>query len=95
MVKEIIKRICVVISYSILVFSCVEDIDFEQTKDFEATPVLESSLIFFDEPANRFLDSGNEITVIQDSVLVNFFNDKFIIDNLVKAEFQFEIMYNF
>tara|TARA_R110000868_G_scaffold403811_1_gene681440 strand:+ start:1648 stop:2211 length:564 start_codon:yes stop_codon:yes gene_type:complete len=92
MVKEIIKRICVVISYSILVFSCVEDIDFEQTKDFEATPVLESSLIFFDEPANRFLDSGNEITVIQDSVLVNFFNDKFIIDNLVKAEFQFEII---
>lgn len=92
MVKEIIKRICFVIYCSVFVFSCVEEIDFEQAKDFEATPVLESSLIFFDEPANRFLDNGNEITVIQDSVLVNFLNGKFIIDNLVKAEFQFEII---
>lgn len=92
MVKETIKRICLVIFSFILTYSCVEDIDFEQTKDFEITPVLESSLIFFDEPATTFLDSGNQISEVQDFVIVNFFNDKFIVDNLVKAEFKFEII---
>lgn len=90
MIKEVIIRICVVFCSTVLLFSCVKDIDFEQTKDFEITPVLESSLIFFNESANRFLDNGNEITIIQDFVVVDFFNDKFIVDNLIKAEFKFE-----
>ena len=73
-----------------MVCSCVEEIDFNQTKDFQIRPVLESSLIFFDEPANSFLDNGTDITVIQDFIIIDFFNDEFIVDNLDKAEFKFE-----
>ena len=90
MVKEKVKKICFTICCLIFISSCVEDIDFDQAKDFEITPVVESSLIFFDEPANTFLDNGNEITVIQDFLIIDFFNDEFMADNLVKAEFVFE-----
>lgn len=90
MVKEVIIRICVIICTAVSISSCVKDIDFDQTKDFEITPVLESSLIFFDESANVFIDNGNEIIIIQNFVIVDFFNDKFIVDNLIKAEFKFE-----
>ncbi len=90
MVKEVIVRICVIVCTTVLLCSCVEDIDFDQTKEFEITPVLESSLIFFDESANRFLDIGNEIITIQDFVIVDLFDDKFVVDNLIKAEFKFE-----
>lgn len=92
MVKELLKRVCFIFFYAVLICSCVEDIDFDQTKDLEITPVLESSLIFFDESANSFLDNGSAIGFIQDSVVVDFFNDEFIVDNLVKAEFEFETM---
>ena len=90
MIIKVGKRICFLICCAVLIFSCVKDIDFDQAKDFEITPVIESSLIFFDEPADRFLDNENEITVIQDFLIVDFFNDEFIVDNLVKAEFKFE-----
>ncbi len=70
--------------------SCTKDVDFNQINDLQITPVFESSLVFIDEPANRFLVNGNEISYLQDSVNIDFFNDSFVVDNLVKAEFLFE-----
>jgi hypothetical protein len=49
-----------------------------------------SSLIFLNEPANQFLENGVEIVFIQDSVEITFFDNKFIQDNLIKADFVFE-----
>ena len=79
----------VIIIHSVCL-SCTEPIDFDQAKDLELIPIVESSLIFFDEPANRFLQNGIPITTIQDFVEVQFFNTSFIVENLVKAEFVFE-----
>lgn len=92
MVKEKLKIFCSFIYVIAFTFSCVGDIDFEQANEFEALPVIESSLIFFDEQANKFLDNGSEIINIQDFVLVDFFNDEFVTDNLLKSEFKFEII---
>ncbi|MEC3906901.1 hypothetical protein VOI54_07710 [Tamlana sp. 2201CG12-4] len=85
------KRLYFQILLVFIATSCTKPVDFEQAKDFEITPVIESSLIFFDEPANQFLDNGSEIRVVQDFVLVSFFDDEFIVDNLIKAEFLFEV----
>ena len=90
MVKGFVNKVCFLMCFTFVLCSCFEDIDFNQTKDFQASPVLESSLIFFDEPANSFLDNTTEINVIQDFLVIDFFNDEFIVDNLVKAEFEFE-----
>jgi hypothetical protein len=72
--------------------SCTQDVSFEQARDYVLTPVVESSLVFFDEPASSFLDSGIEIEIIQDFVEIDFFGDDFIVDNLVKAEFNFNTL---
>jgi len=70
--------------------SCAEPVNFNQISDFEISPVIESSLIFLDEPANRFSNNDTELTTIQDFVQVDFFNNNFIVKNLIKAEFVFE-----
>ncbi|NMH87770.1 hypothetical protein [Flavivirga algicola] len=90
MQKQIIKYSFLVVAISLSLLSCVKDVDFDQADDFEISPVVESSLIFFEGQANRFLLNTNEIVSIKDSVTVEFFNSNFIVDNLIKSEFVFE-----
>lgn len=70
--------------------SCTSDVDFNQINDLELTPIVESSLVFLDEPANQFLDNGVEIVVVRDSMDITFFRKQFINDYLVKADLIFE-----
>ena len=90
MLKQIIKYLFLVITIHLSLFSCVKEVDFKQADDFEISPVIESSLIFFEAPANSFLLNGSELTTISDFVLADFFKNQFIVDNLIKAEFIFE-----
>lgn len=76
----------------LIVTSCVKDVDFEQADDLLISPVLESSLIFFDFPASEFEEpTGTAIVVVQDELELDIFNDEFLRDNLIKAEFFFEV----
>ena len=52
--------ICIVF---LLGISCVKEMDFDQAKDFEATPALEASLIYFDFPA---VETGRRIMNVID-----------------------------
>ena len=88
----------IVMKFGILIFpfivftSCVKDVDFEQAEDLLVMPALEVSFIHFNEPANRFVgNDGIERNVIIDSVRVEIFSDDFVVDNLRRAEFLFEI----
>ncbi|HMR15105.1 MAG TPA: hypothetical protein PKD13_01365 [Mariniflexile sp.] len=90
MIKQFVKYLFLAIIINSFYLSCTEPVDFDQINDFKTTPVVESSLIFFDEPATRFMDNGNEIATIQDFIQVDFFKSEFITDNLAKAEFVFE-----
>ncbi len=90
MLSQIIKSIFLLIAINLIVLSCTKDIDFDQANGFEITPIVESSLIFFDEPVNSFVINDTELSTIQDSVLTNLFKDRFIVENLVKSEFEFE-----
>lgn len=75
-----------------VIFSaCVSDLDFSQGEDFAISPTIDASLIYFNEPASSFVDNnGVEQTIVRDSVNIDVFNDQFIVDNLIKAEFLFE-----
>lgn len=76
----------------LLVTSCVKDVDFEQAEDLSISPVLESSLLFFNFPASEFQEpTGTAIVVVQDELELDVFNDEFLRDNLIKAEFFFEV----
>ncbi|WP_430412009.1 hypothetical protein [Kordia sp.] len=76
----------------VLITSCVKDVDFEQAEDLSISPVIESSLVFFDFPASEFQEpTGTALVVEQDALELNFFNEEFIRDNLVRAEFFFDI----
>ncbi len=89
--KRLITYLSLLVLANSLCVSCSKPVDFDQINDFEINPVVESSLIYFDEPATSFLDNGEQIATIQDYVQVEFFNSEFIIENLEKAEFVFEI----
>lgn len=88
--KQTLKYKILILTLNLMLFACTKSVDFNQINDLEITPAIESSLIFFEEPANRFLDNGNEILIIQDFIIVSLFDNDFIIDNLVKTDFVFE-----
>jgi hypothetical protein len=88
--SRISKYFLLLILLNFIFVSCTKAVDFSQADDLEITPTLESSLIFFNEAANGLLNSGNEITKIQDFIIVDLFNNEFIVDNLVKTDLIFE-----
>lgn len=87
---QVFKYPIIAIGIILLPVSCAKDVDFNQANDIQLKPVVESSLVYIDEPANRFLVNGTEITLLQDSVNIDFFNDQFVVDYLEKAEFLFQ-----
>lgn len=88
--KQILKYKILLLAISLMFFACTKDVDFNQINDLELNPVIESSLIFFDEPANRFLENGNEVLITQDFIIIDIFNNEFVVDNLVKVDLVFE-----
>jgi hypothetical protein len=89
MIPKSLKIAGVMVSLFLVFPSCVKDVDFSQVEDFEINPVVESSLVFFDEAALAFVESGSEIEIIQDFIFIEFFKDPFLVDNLEKADFLF------
>ncbi|MEM6720485.1 MAG: hypothetical protein AAF611_14255 [Bacteroidota bacterium] len=72
--------------------SCVEDVDFDQAQDIAVSPIVESSLIFFDFPASQFSEpTGTAIVVESDELELDLFGDQFFRDNLTRCEFFFEV----
>ena len=86
-----IKKILTLFVFSSALLSCVDDVDFDQADDLQIEPVIEASLVFFEEPASSFLDEdGTEAETVQDTVRIEVFSDEFVVDNVIKAEFLFE-----
>lgn len=89
MLRTLLQFGCVILFIGIMT-SCVKDVDFDQADDLLVTPAMEISLVRFNEPASRFTENGQEVSVIRDSVRIEIFNDDFVVDNLRRAEFLFE-----
>jgi hypothetical protein len=84
-----IYHIITVLTGLLFLNTCTKDVDFNQIDDLEINPIVESSIIYFNAPASQFYNNG-EITVTQDFVLVDIFNNSITLDYLTKAEFTFE-----
>jgi len=84
-------NLTILLVFGIIITSCTKDVDFNQADSIEISPVVVSSLIFFNEPPSRFVNGGVEITTVTDSIKdINILTGQFLVDNLVKAEFLFE-----
>lgn len=90
MIKKILKYSVLLFVFVITETSCTKDVDFNQINDLILTPVFESSLIYIDEPASRFLVQGNEVTYVQDAANIDFFQEDYVVEHLIKADFFFE-----
>ncbi|NCO63193.1 MAG: hypothetical protein GW839_05600 [Flavobacteriales bacterium] len=87
---KVFKYLIITLIIVLVSTSCTKEVDFNQVNNIQLTPVIESSLVFINEPANRFLVNGTEISGLQDSANIDVFNDEFVIDYLEKAEFLFQ-----
>jgi len=74
----------------VLFLSCVKDTDFSQTSNILVTPVLELDFLHFDLNAESFTGLGVNNTIVTDTTNIEFLNEGFVVDNLVKAEFFFK-----
>lgn len=70
--------------------SCSSDLDFDQVNDLQLTPAFVTNLSNFDIPANEFVTSGVEQTVLLDIPTIDIFNKTFFANNVNKAELFFE-----
>nr|WP_315220536.1 hypothetical protein [uncultured Flavobacterium sp.] len=85
------NKIFRILCLPLLFISCSSDLDFNQVDDFKLEPIFVGNLVYFDVPANQFFDDGAEQAIAFDAQEFDVFKNKFFKDNLVKAEFNFEI----
>ncbi|MCF8272327.1 MAG: hypothetical protein K9I95_00695 [Flavobacteriaceae bacterium] len=85
MIKQLLKYLVLIHGLLIINVGCTKDVDFGQVNDIVLTPVVESSLIYINEPTSRFLVEGVEVSVIQDFVNINIFQETFTSSYLIKA----------
>lgn len=83
-----ITRLLVLIFLS---FSCSSDLDFDQIDNLKLQPVFIANLTYFNIPANDFVDNGNEQSISFDAQDFNPFRNSLMREDLMKAEFNFEI----
>lgn len=74
-------------------FSCVKDIDVEQTDDVAPSPVVEANFIFFTLAIDDFRESTTPLAPLQaiDTTEVRFLNDDFGKDNIVQVDYFFRV----
>lgn len=77
--------------FSILLFSCVRDTDFNQAEEVSLTPKVELNLIHFDLEAGEFFDQQTNTPrlVVTDTTEIRFLDDTEVQESLLKAEFLF------
>lgn len=85
------NKILPFIILSLFFVSCSSDLNFDQVDDFKLQPVLVGNLAYFNVPANQFVDNGVEQIITSDVQEFDVFKEKFLRDDVVKAEFDFEI----
>jgi len=69
--------------------SCSSDLDFDQADDFTAQPIITTNLAYFTAAASDFTAAGSGTFSYRYAANVDFLNDSFVEDNLIKAELYF------
>lgn len=71
--------------------ACVKNLDFNQIKDYEATPAYTTTLVYFTLNQNNFLYQGYEINELSNTFPFNTFSSAYFRENLVKVDLIFKI----
>ncbi|MCP2027266.1 hypothetical protein L1276_002423 [Flavobacterium sp. HSC-32F16] len=90
MKPNLIHRISAILFSAILFLSCSSDLDFDQIDDFKIEPVFVANVAHFNVKANEIDDDGTAHQIPPDVEDFDVFKNKFLNDNLTKAELNFE-----
>lgn len=93
-----LKKAPLFLIFVLLFSSCVKGLDFSQAEDLSAKPIIETSLVYFTLNQINFFDLVNSVEVvtpINDTSGFTVFNSKFVQENLIRAELNFEISNQF
>lgn len=80
--------------FILMLSSCVKHLDFSQIEGFSATPIFESSLVYFTLNQIDFFDQINSVEVvspIDDTSGFTILKSKFVKDNLIQTELNIEV----
>jgi len=80
--------------FILMLSSCIKHVDFNQIEDFSAKPIFESSLVYFTLNQIDFFDVVNSVEVvtpIDDTSGFTILKSKFVKDNLIETELNFEV----
>ncbi len=79
---------------AVVTFSCVKDVDFDQTENLVLTPVFEADFVYSKVNTEDLIDVDTDIVVpvVRDTISFDVFSTDFAIDNLEQLElfFKFE-----
>lgn len=75
--------------------SCVKDVDLDQYEEILLTPEAAIDLIFFTITTNNFSSSPGGDETAWDETRLDFLDDDYIQDNLVRADFNFKLRNTF
>ena len=78
-------------------FGCSESLDFDQANTYLAKPVFNTSLAYFTIDSSNFITIAGApiITEITETADFKLFEERFIQENLVRLDFEFEIKNEF
>ena len=90
--KNILLYGIVVLSCCLIFTSCVKDTDFDQSEEIILSPIVEFDAVYFNLPANRFIDSitFNPILTVIDTTQIKFLDGELLQENLKRLEFYFK-----
>ncbi len=81
-----------VLFFSLLLFSCVKDVDFNDADNIAITPVVELDLVYFSLNAQDFFDEEitNSSITLSDTTEIRFLDDTEVQESLLRTDFFFK-----
>lgn len=83
--KRYIQRLFVAILCSVVLFSCVEDLDFTQYDELEATPSYEASILYLEAPENVINLVNNNSDVFSQNFNFDAFSEDVFADRVTEG----------
>lgn len=79
-----------ILSFFVLLASCVRDVDVDQAREIVIPPTVVVDLVYFTINSSHFQETGSTgIRRAKDEVRLEFLDDDYIQDGLVRADFNF------
>lgn len=86
----------ILIAFSAIFLSCLSNLDFEQVKEIETTPVFNISLGFFNISSDGFASNNSApITSISEDIEYRIFENQILRDNLIRQEYNINVVNTF